>query len=59
MNLLSKYVYYIFLLILVFLFLAYYKGFGSDVTSAGGVLNKLVMTLQGRKSNGDITNYPN
>lgn len=55
----SKGMYYIFILILVFLVLAYYKGFASDVSNSGGVLYKIILGLQGRNAaNGGVANYP-
>lgn len=55
----QKGVYYIFVLILVFLVLAYYKGFSSDISSGGGVIYNIILGLQGRnKSNGAVANYP-
>lgn len=55
----NKTIFYIFALILIFLVLAYYKGFSTDTTSAGGVINNLVSTLQGRNSKtGALEAYP-
>lgn len=39
---------YIYLLILVFLILVYYKGFSSFITDAGNVAAKMIAYLQGR-----------
>lgn len=51
--------YYIFILIAIFLVVAYYKGATANVSTAGGVLNTLIQTLQGRNNQtGAATNYP-
>lgn len=51
--------YYVFILIALFLVLAYYKGFTSDVNAGGGVVYNILLGLQGRnKSTGAIANYP-
>lgn len=50
--------FWVFVLILAFLVLLYFKGFTSDVTSGGGVLGNLINTLQGRNAQGNITQYP-
>lgn len=55
----SKYIYWIAVLIGLFLVLVYYKGFSSDVGATGGAVSKLVLFLQGRSSTGNITQYPN
>lgn len=54
----SKAMWYIFILILIFLIVAYYKGFSSDVSNTGSALSKIILYLQGRNSSGTITNYP-
>lgn len=54
----GKAIYYIAILIGLFLVVVYYKGFSSDVGATGGAVSKLVLFLQGRDTNGNITNYP-
>lgn len=54
----GKSVWYIFVLILVFLLVVYYKGVTSDVSTSGGVLEKIILFLQGRNSSGTVAAYP-
>lgn len=54
----SKAIFYIAVLIGIFLVIVYYKGSSSVISTSGSALGNLVMFLQGRNSNGQITNYP-
>lgn len=54
----SKAIFYIAVLIGIFLVIVYYKGSTAVIGTSGSALGNLVMFLQGRNSNGQITNYP-
>lgn len=54
----SKAIFYIAVLIGIFLVIVYYKGSTSVISTSGSALGNLVMFLQGRNSQGNITNYP-
>lgn len=54
----GKIAWYIFVLILVFLLVVYYKGVTSDVNAGGSVLETIILFLQGRNSQGQVANYP-
>lgn len=45
-------------LIGLFLVVVYYKGASNVLGTGGGILDKTILYLQGRGSNGNITNYP-
>ncbi|WP_157067204.1 hypothetical protein [Alicyclobacillus shizuokensis] len=49
---------YMFVLILVLILVAYYKGTTSDISTGGSALQKLILTLQGRNSKGNFASYP-
>lgn len=54
----SKGVFYIFLLIVLFLVLAYFKGFVADTQAAGGAVSRIILYLQGRNDAGNVAAYP-
>jgi hypothetical protein len=54
----QKVIWYVFILILVFIIVAYYKGFTQDVQTTGGAVARIILYLQGRNNNGTLANYP-
>jgi hypothetical protein len=58
MDEVDKVFWYLFLLALALVFLAYYVGAGSDITSLGSVANKLGLTFTGRNAQGQFAAYP-
>lgn len=51
-------VFYMAVLIGIFLVIVYYKGSTSVISTSGSALGNLVLFLQGRNTQGQITNYP-
>jgi hypothetical protein len=51
-------IFYIAVLIGLFLVIVYFKGSTAVINSGGSAISNLVLFLQGRNSNGQITNYP-
>lgn len=54
----SKTIWYIFILILVFLLVVYYKGAQQVIYQISSFINNLVLMLQGRDSTGKVASYP-
>ncbi len=54
----GKIIFYMFVLILVYLLIVYYKGTSSVAGTIGGQLQNIVLYLQGRNSAGKVADYP-
>lgn len=48
----------LFILAILILVLAYFKGFRSDAGVSGNILNKLGLTFTGRNQSGQFAAYP-
>lgn len=53
-----KIIYWIFILIFVYLLVAYYRGSASVLSVFGDFVDKTILFLQGRDSTGKQTDYP-
>lgn len=54
----SKIIFYIAVLIGIFLMIVYYKGSTAVIGTSGSAIGNLIMFLQGRNGQGQISNYP-
>lgn len=54
----SKIVFYIAVLVGIFLIIVYYRGSSAVIGQSGSAIGNLIMFLQGRNANGQITQYP-
>lgn len=54
----KNWMWYVFLLILVFLVVVYYKGSSSVAGTGGTILDRTILYLQGRNSSGNVAAYP-
>lgn len=50
--------FYIFVLLLALIGLAYYVGLKTDATAVGGIVNQWGQTFSGRNSNNQFAAYP-
>lgn len=53
-----KIVFWIAILIGIYLLIAYYRGTSSVLTVFGQFVDQTILFLQGRKSDGTVSNYP-
>lgn len=54
----NKILFYMFILIMTLVLVAYYKGSSSILQTFGGFVDKTILFLQGRNEAGEFANYP-
>lgn len=58
MGEIDRLIFYAAILMGLLIIVAYFTGFTSDINQAGGVINKIITTLQGRNASGQFAAYP-